>query len=1289
MSDPNCPECSSSMVLRTARRGANAGNQFWGCSNYPKCKGTRDYEEQAKQGSENQGETPPGPVKDLSQNLPLPARVPVPWSDRISRQDWIVEYTTIGSMAGFAREAIGSLSESELDVISQTLLLTTRNRERAGTDDQRYVASLITKTLQRGRTPLPTLTLERDAIQKNGLDGSVSELTSNEAEVGFLASRGFKISKKHLTSTLTSKAPFILDSEFTVGSAAEVELFDTPTEEHFLTRWIAQNLPEGAGHWFIPQANLDRLLEAAGAGDGGSRRVDFLFAHPYSTPLVIEIDGSEHQDDPSVDAARDELLKRAGLRVIRVSNQELEIGDGASLDAIRAHCEKPLLEAQNVTAKEQDAVDTLVTCINGSKLQLSIARALQYGWLPSNGDWALEITGERVGADAAIIDLLQLAGGFDALYGTEVLPSAVSIRHPGGEVRYEISPGGEYLEAPFDENSHQDPIRISLEQDHSPFSQITSVSDIIIRPAFLPVQLSVESSFSSKRQARKPLSEAEVEQSLTPFLQQIFRKREFRPLQAKSVMNALHGVDSIVLLPTGAGKSIIYQLAGLLMPGVTLVVDPIVSLIEDQVEGLQQYGIDRAVGITSAMNTPEERERLLRGVERGAYQFVLHSPERLQSPAFRSTLRALAETSQINLAVIDEAHCVSEWGHDFRPAYLNLGRNLRTFGKDRNGSAPTLIALTGTASRSVLRDVLAELDIDKSNSNALIRPHSFDRGELHFHISRPERTDDAAAALRGMLHQLPDKFGLPKDEFYRPSGRNTASGIVFVPFVNGRTHGVLSTKDAVRTATGANVTLYSGKAPKGQDRNWEIAKRSNVREFKSNDAPVLVSTKAFGMGIDKPNIRYTVHLGMPGSLEGFYQEAGRAGRDRRDAHCSVVFTEFDSDRSDSLLDPSISLEEARARYDSQTTKRKNDDDVTRALWFHLNSFTGQDEELVQVERILDAIDTLEVADTYDLPFGSGQNGRSQQERALFRLVKVGVIRDYEVIYGSQIFRCYIAPFDLDVCKNSLLEYVQSAQPGRVKVFAQELDKVTSGEAKSQAATLAKLLIDFTYDVIERSRRRAIQEAILLARRSASDKEIRTRLLDYLQEGVGSEAFESLLNETQVELGAWQEFIDKTLSPIDAGEMRGMSIRSLESYPDHPGLLLVRGISEMLCSDADETTAYQALHALLKASGDRYAISNDDLTQTFSWMLDIAKSKAPSLGLPLASAFYFAAEENLLDQSINDSLGHLLDDVNIPEISAVKATINMGAVASEVSEAARNIASALDDAELKQLIGNAA
>ena len=208
--------------------------------------------------------------------------------------------------------------------------------------------------------------------------------------------------------------------------------------------------------------------------------------------------------------------------------------------------------------------------------------------------------------------------------------------------------------------------------------------------------------------------------------------------------------------------------------------------------------------------------------------------------------------------------------------------------------------------------------------------------------SRTGPQEDPKAALRGMLNGLPAKFNLPRSQFFRAAGRETASGIIFVPRVNGRTQDLLGTQSVVRSATGADVTIYSGTPPKGVDwKRLRLAlKRENAAKFKANKVPLLVATKAFGMGIDKPNIRFTIHHGMPQSLENFYQEAGRAGRDERPALCAVVFSEYDPARSDELLDPGLDLETLRHRFELVNKDRLTGDDVTRSLWFHLRWFPG-------------------------------------------------------------------------------------------------------------------------------------------------------------------------------------------------------------------------------------------------------------------------------------------------------------------------------------------------------------
>ena len=909
-----------------------------------------------------------------------------------------------------------------------------------------------------------------------------------------------RVNAEGVLAAVAERCPFSLDPEFAPDSDSEA-LLQSPAEAWFLEKWVPRTLGSSAAHWFTPQASLDTLLEAGGLDGPGARRIDFLFHHPGGRPVGIEIDGEEHVSATAVDDARDRSLAQIGIDVLRITHHEILQGDGVALDRLQSKC-RTSLESLTCSEVDRRIARFLLDCSNAAKIQFAIVRAIGWGWLNAGQQWDIELAGAGLSAAAGVLDVLQLISGFDVLYGDVSAPERCTLRGDDGSVvAWGIGNDGSWQETNPSE-SQGDSVRLVVESHTSPYHRLDANPhpDLILRPAFLPVEFAAEIFSGPGRQPIAPRTYEQARPALTNFLHAVFRKCQFRPMQGEAVYSILRQKDCVVLLPTGAGKSLIYQLAGLLMPGVTVVVDPIVALIEDQVEGLQAYGIDRATPITRHLSSPEGFGPLFRRVERGEYHFVLLSPERLQTPGFRNALRALAEVSLVNLAVIDEAHCVSEWGHDFRPAYLNLGNNLRRFGTAGTGSPPPILALTGTASRAVLRDMLIDLGIDRDRSDAVIRPDSFNRSELHFEVVRIAPPQDPRAALRGVLNSMPAKFGLPRAELYRPSGRHTASGIVFVPTINARDYGLFGVRRTVQGATDTPVVCYAGGSPRGVDRSvWDGEKRRNAHDFKRNRVPILVATKAFGMGIDKPNVRYTIHFGMPGSLESFYQEAGRAGRDRKPARCVIVFSEYDEGRSDDLLDPDRSFAELRDRAEAVSDARTTGDDVTRALWFHLQGFSGTDDEIDDIQSRLEEIGSLSSRRVVHLSSGKDDEKRAK-ERALYRLLRIGVISDYEVDFGANKFIVTADAFDFESCKKRLLDYVHAAQPARSMLIARQLNSIVPANPHYAAYELAKVFIRFIYDVIERSRRRMIQESVLLARRADSDEEVRTRLLDYLQEG---------------------------------------------------------------------------------------------------------------------------------------------------------------------------------------------
>jgi ATP-dependent DNA helicase RecQ len=1208
-------------------------------------------------------------------------KLPVAWSDRVSRANWFTEYTTIGSLPDFVREIVDGADERLINVLSQAQVLSKKSRPRKSSQDASLIAGLLLKVLQRGRAPLPTLSIEQAAIDRRGLRDLVVD--DGQTELQFrLATKALQAEGSSILSHLCRRSIFSLDEDLSSGS----NLFDSERERIFIKTIVPKIFGPQAGQWFWPQASLDTLLQQLGENQFGGRRVDFLVAHPIAGTLAIEIDGDDHRDDPVVDADRDASLAQLGIQVLRIPNSEIDAGYGPALQSLETS-----LSAlkEGLTSKDGlNVAEAINDCQRASKFQFALAKALQFGWLTHQTCWRIQTVSEDGTALSATLDFLEMLSALDCLYGVTTAPDEVNLSD-GGRVYQLTKKGGAWsFKSTRKKMSGDDVLSVAVSGTAGPFQLLTQAelaADIVIRPCYLPLTFALSASFAN---VRRPVAQGDAGQqteAVRTFLRQIFRKKNFRPLQAEACLNTLRQIDSVVLLPTGAGKSIIYQLAGLLMPGVTMVVDPIVSLIEDQVEGMANYGIDRVAAITSMVSSEHERRQILLGVERGEYQFVLHSPVRLQSPAFRTTLRALAETSLINLAVIDEAHCVSEWGHDFVPAYLNLGRNIREFCKDSRGIPPPLLALTGTASRAVLRDLLTELDIDRSQPDALIRPASFDRSELRFRISRPGRATDVDAALRGTLNALPELFGIPKSEFYRPSGKETASGIIFVPFVDGRTHGVLHVKDEVTSTTHAPTTVYSGRAPNGLSGDWETQKRANVKQFKCNETPILVSTKAFGMGIDKPNIRFTVHVGMPGSLEAFYQEAGRAGRDRKVAQCAVIFSEHDPARTDFLLNPSLDLSEVKERYEEVAGRKSVRDDVTRALWFHLNSFSGEDDEIAAITDMLASVPLGQHADEVRVPFHSDER-RNQDERALHRLVRLGVVRDYEVDYGSRYFTVYTRGFDPEFCRNSVILYVRGSQPGRAKSIAQQLEAIPADDISHFVHALAKIFVDFVYDVIERSRRRAIQEAVLLARNSVRDEEIRQRLLDYLQEGLGAEQLQTLIDRPDIDFAPWFDMLEKAQTAIEAGEIRGLAIRALESYPDHPGLLVLRAVSEMLCPDADDGIAHQALEVVMEQAPERYAINVNELANLTEWLCAVALQQTPAMAIPLALAFANARNNKSLPADIAEQAMASLRATNSPAVCAVTCAGSLSEISDELARGVSLISNVANDDNVLKLLG---
>ncbi|WP_367328602.1 ATP-dependent DNA helicase RecQ [Lentimicrobium sp.] len=318
----------------------------------------------------------------------------------------------------------------------------------------------------------------------------------------------------------------------------------------------------------------------------------------------------------------------------------------------------------------------------------------------------------------------------------------------------------------------------------------------------------------------------------------------FRPMQEEIIRSVLSGRDTLALLPTGGGKSLCFQVPGMVTKGITLVITPLIALMKDQVENLKSKGIP-AEAVYSGM-TPREVELAMNHVLHGQARFLYLSPERLLTERFQTVLDHIS----VGMIAVDEAHCISQWGYDFRPPYLRIAEI-----RDRLPGVPVL-ALTATATRKVVKDIQDKLRFQQYN----VFERSFERNNLAYVVSRTENK------IERLLRICTNVKG---------------SGIVYV-----RNRRKTREVSGLLVRSGIRADYYhAGLDPREREKKQDAWKSGSIR--------VMVSTNAFGMGIDKPDVRFVVHLDLPDSPEAYFQEAGRAGRDGKKAFAVLLFEEAD------------------------------------------------------------------------------------------------------------------------------------------------------------------------------------------------------------------------------------------------------------------------------------------------------------------------------------------------------------------------------------------------------------
>jgi superfamily II DNA helicase RecQ len=825
------------------------------------------------------------------------------------------------------------------------------------------LAVLLANLLRRGLPTLPSLRVEQALAERTGL--TRFEMAGRSADTRSWEAR--------LTEPLSNLLPWLeaamepVEEDFEPGPAPGFSLpgFDSSGEEQFYFGPLRDVLGPA---W--PLVERQRPLESM-VDDRRFflQRADFCLEFPgvkadEARGAVIEFDGAHHDSrsghgvegsrQARLDKERDAACRQAGWIVIRVPAQDagalaahpdlLKLLQHPRMQGLQKQVRNPL----GAQEPGRRVLELVWLPIGVARLQAVVAQALLAGRLSLDDErWRVAVIERDLAcADLAFQDLRDWIQALLHLYR----PGRTA---PRIELTALSASDLDALEAARLESAER-PFQLLIDQAlfatsgsrARPLPHLQADMRVTVRSGYRPLERR-ELATTPRPLPRLPL---DVGDSLDFFLQNLFRKGAFREKQREIVLRALRRESTIALLPTGAGKSLTYQLSALLTNGVALVVDPIKSLMKDQVDNLALVGIDCTAYINSTMSG-KARQQAGQDLADGRVKFTFVSPERLLIEDFRVKLRAMQRV-RFCFAVVDEAHCVSEWGHDFRTAYLRLGENLRRFcPADLEGQQVPVLALTGTASHEVLGDVQRELQLD-GGDDEIVKPERMARDELVFQVqplehfpdlpknasqqkismavgrARQELLVDALADIAATC-EIDGRSGRMFSEFVDPERADHGSGLVFCPHVSW-VHGVEEVSRFLAAQfpdLEERIDIYAGRLADtlGSERLLETQDK-----FKQGRVTVLVCTKAFGMGIDKADIRFTVHVNLPQSLEAFYQEAGRAGRDRQTAHCRILYA-----GAPEAGQPSVDLGLMES--------------------FHREAFRGQEQELAKIFDLLDRV----------------------------------------------------------------------------------------------------------------------------------------------------------------------------------------------------------------------------------------------------------------------------------------------------------------------------------------------
>jgi len=993
-----------------------------------------------------------------------------------------------------------------------------------------------------------------------------------------------------------------------------------------------------------------------------NQQVDFYLPQ---AKLVIEIDGQQHKNNEVArvsDKKRDDYLLGLGIKTIRIDTKELR--DGSYKLKVKEIVEHLSISDKLLSfykkASEKIETNQLTDIEISTKLlptaiirfQILLIELLANDYLSLNDEWNFNILSrEEVGnynyPDLAIKDLLIW------LENLFRLKNKSEMEKPVININYTTEPKAFAPRAK------------AINIDFSLFKRYTDEN--ILNPDIIYVRTDYFDLIKDKNYFRVSTAEPinykitdEDKSILEFFLENIFDKEEFREGQFPIISNALNRNDTIGLLPTGGGKSICYQLPCLLQPSINFVVCPIKSLMYDQKENLERMFVTNVGWITSDLDA-KEKAQIETNFEQGRYLFVWISPERLQILSFRERITSIINNFSIAYAVVDEVHCLSEWGHDFRTSYLNLTKTVDKLSpKDEKGDGTIkFIGLTATASVNVLKDIKVEFSrrkqsLEDDNIKSLL---DYSRKELQFEVINDK--GNKSQEITSLLNKLHNDEGFLETDL--------KAGLVFTPNVNGD-YGCYPVSNTLNILYKNKVSWFSGEVPNTPNipkvpkvpimpkDKFNKFKLQVQKDFKKDKYQILVATKAFGMGIDKQNIFYTFHYGLPSSVEALYQEAGRAGRwdkkklgnESKVGKCYVLYSPetCDKNKVEQLFRKDTTFSEMKTINSEVGWGGK---DIFRQVFLFTMGQNDVDEDF---KIMLKIIQEYFREDTKVKIFWKDAHSKIRinddvLQKAIYKLSLLGIVSDWTTDF-KDYFEVQFKTQNDESLINSISDYILKYEP--------DTDVKTEVSNVSKSSTLEKsiwYLLNWTFENIAYNRKQSLKTLSDWCSQFEDSESFKKRIDNYF---IFSEVTFVLqhIAEHPKEYEKWFEVLllnNEFPNENDFKKLRDSISRFLESYRNNLGLNFLSGFVRLALNDYEDSDGRERFESSIKAIKETF--TKEQQERFIQRIIALGQHCNENQKIELCrsiSEFYPEKLEILADYY---NLPYLLNDVYVQKLSQLK------------------------------------